>query len=97
MAILKNKKIKYYIFLILFLIGLLYLFFNDSGIVKYMKLKQQLKDLNQQISTVNKDNKRIQGEIDSLQIKIPAKIEKTAREKYGLIKKGEKTIKIKEK
>ena len=94
MAILKNKKIKYYIFFIFVLIGLLYLLFNDSGVVKYLKLKSQLKNLNEQISNVKKDNKKIEADIDSLRDKIPAKIEKTAREKYGMIRKGEKTIKI---
>ncbi len=94
MAIIKNKKIKYYIFFIFVLIGLLYLLFNDSGVVKYLKLKSQLKNLNEQISNVKKDNKKIQADIDSLREKIPAKIEKTAREKYGMIRKGEKTIKI---
>ena len=94
MAIIKNKKIKYYIFFIFVLIGLLYLLFNDSGVVKYLKLKSQLKNLNEQISNVKKDNKKIEADIDSLRDKIPAKIEKTAREKYGMIRKGEKTIKI---
>jgi len=97
MAIFKNKKIKIYIFFIIFLIGLFYLFFNDSGIIKYLKLESQVKNLNEQISNVEQDNKKIQAEIDSLQKKVPAKIEKTAREKYGMIKKGEKTIKIEEK
>ncbi len=94
MAILKNKKIKYYIFFIFILIGLIYLLFNNSGVIKYLKLKSQLKNLNGQISNVKQDNKKIKADIDSLQEKIPAKIEKTAREKYGMIKKGEKTIKI---
>ena len=97
MTVIKNKKTKYLIFFFFFIIGLAYLFFNESGIIKYLKLKNQLKDLNEQISTVDQDNKRIQAEIDSLQKKIPAKIEKTAREKYGMIRKGEKTIKIIEK
>jgi cell division protein FtsB len=97
MSVIKNKKVKYLIFFLFFIIGLAYLFFNEAGAIKYLKLKSQLKDLNEQISTVEKDNKRIQAEIDSLQKKIPAKIERTAREKYGMIRKGEKTIKIIEK
>jgi cell division protein FtsB len=97
MSVIKNKKTKYLIFFILFLIGLAYLFFNDSGVIKYLRLKNQVKDLNEQISNVNKDNKSIQAEIDSLQKKNPAKIEKVAREKYGMIRKGEKTIKVIEK
>ena len=75
----------------------MYLIFNESGVIKFLKLKEQVKLLNQQISDVDKDNKRLQSEIDSLKNKIPAKIEKIAREKYGMIRKGEITIKVIEK
>ncbi len=90
----KKGKFKYYFFAVIFLAGLAYTIFNDSGLIKYVRLKQQIKSLNEQILDVDKNNKQLQGEIDSLQKKIPAKIEKTAREKYGMIRKGEKTIKI---
>ena len=93
----KNGRLKYFIFTIFFLAGVLYIFFNDSGILKYLKLRGQIKSLNEQISDVDKDNKQLQAEIDSLQKKVPAKIEKVAREKYGMIRKGEKTIQIIEK
>ncbi len=97
MSILKNGKIKYVIFAVFFLIGLVYLFVNNSGVIKYLKLKQQVNSLNQQIDSVNVENKRIKNEIDSLQNKVPAKIEKVAREKYNMIKKGEKKIQVIEK
>ena len=93
----KSKKIKIYIFLILFLIGLAFLFFNEFGILKYQNLKNDVKTLNEQITDTQKENKALQQEIDSLQKKIPAKIEKTAREKYHMIRKGEKAIRVKEK
>jgi cell division protein FtsL len=98
----KNKlssmsNIKYIAFVVLFIAGFMYLIFNESGVIKFLKLKEQVKLLNQQISDVDKDNKRLQSEIDSLKNKIPAKIEKIAREKYGMIRKGEKTIKVIEK
>ncbi|MGA7720042.1 MAG: septum formation initiator family protein [Ignavibacteriaceae bacterium] len=98
----KNKlssmsNIKYIAFVILFIAGFMYLIFNESGVIKFLKLKEQVKLLNQQISDVDKDNKRLQSEIDSLKNKIPAKIEKIAREKYGMIRKGEITIKVIEK
>ena len=93
----KISRIKYLIFTIFFLAGVFYIFFNDSGILKYLKLRSQIKSLNEQISDVDKDNKQLQAEIDSLQKKVPAKIEKIAREKYGMIRKGEKTIQVIEK
>ena len=92
-----NGKLKYIIFAVFFIAGFVYLIFNESGVLKYLKLKQQVKSLNEQISDVDKDNKQLQSEIDSLNNKVPAKIEKTAREKYGMIRKGEQTIKIIEK
>ena len=97
MSKLKNKKTKIYIFLILFLIGLAFLFFNEFGILKYQSLKSEVKSLNEQISNTQKDNEALKKGIDSLQKKIPAKIEKTAREKYHMIRKGEKVIRVKEK
>ena len=93
----KSSKIKIYIFLILFLIGLAFLFFNEFGILKYQNLKNDVKFLNDQITNTQKDNKALQEDIDSLQKKIPAKIEKTAREKYHMIRKGEKVIRVREK
>jgi len=93
----KSKKLKIYIFLILFLIGLAFLFFNEFGILKYQGLKNEVKSLNEQITNTQKENKALEEDIDSLQKKIPAKIEKTAREKYHMIRKGEKTIQVKEK
>ena len=60
-------------------------------------LKNDVKTLNEQITDTQKENKALQQEIDSLQKKIPAKIEKTAREKYHMIRKGEKAIRVKEK
>ena len=77
--------------------GLAYLFFNESGIIKYLKLKGELNSLNEQVTTVQKDNKKMETEIDSLQKKVPAKIERIAREKYDMIRKGEKRIKVIEK
>lgn len=91
------SKIKFIVFAIVVIAGVIYLFFNESGVIKFLQLKQQVNTLNQQISDVDKQNKRLQSEIDSLKNKVPAKIEKIAREKYGMIRKGEKTYKVNEK
>ena len=97
MASARPNKILFIILGLIFLAGAVYIFFNDEGILKFLRLKNDLKNLKEQISTVDHDNKNIQAEIDSLQKKVPAKIEKIAREKYGMIRKGEKTIKMIEK
>ncbi len=97
MSKLNSKKVKFYIFLVVFIVGLTYLFFNEYGILKYVKLQSELNSLNEKISKVDEENKSLEAEIDSLKRKIPAKIEKVAREKYHMIRKGERSIEIIEK
>ena len=94
MLFLKNRKLKIYIFGLLFLIGLAVLFFNNQGVIKYLKLKKEVKEINEQINASEKENKQLEMGIDSLRKKIPAKIERTAREEYNMIREGEKTIRI---
>ena len=97
MLSLKGKKLSFYIFLLLFIIAVVFLFFNESGVFKYAKLQNDVKSLNEQIQKLQDQNKDLQAEIDSLQRKVPAKIEKVAREKYGMKRPGEKSIEVIEK
>lgn len=92
----KQRKFKFYILLIVVLAGLVFLFFNEYGVIKYLELKNQVEELNIKYSIIEEENTRLKSEIDSLQKKIPAKIEKSAREKYRMIKPGETSIEIKE-
>lgn len=92
----KGKTLKYFIFL-LFAVAIGFLFFNESGFLKYLKLKSELNELNEQLEDRKKQNNIRQTEIDSLERKIPQKIEQVAREKYGMVKRGEKVIKVEEK
>ncbi len=80
--------------MLVFIAGLIFLFFNEQGVVKYLKLKNEVSELDSQIKKVEAENKQLEGEIDSLKKKIPAKIEKTAREKYDMQREGEKVIKV---
>ncbi len=93
----KNKKFKLYLFAVVFIIGLLYLLFNEQGLIKYLQLKSEINSLNEKIAKVDTLNKNLSQEIDSLRNKVPAKIEKVAREKYDMIRKGEKSIEVIEK
>lgn len=92
-----GKKIILYLFLLIVIIGVVFLLFNEYGFLKYNRLKSQLDSLNTKIETIEKENKKIKAEIDSLERKIPAKIEKTAREKYGMKRPGEAIIDVEEK
>jgi len=95
---LKNKKNKFffYSFIAIFLFGLIYLIFNEHGLIKYMKLANEINSLNEEIATLEIENEKLQNEIDSLKKEIPAKIEKLAREQYDMIMEGEQTIEVKE-
>jgi len=92
----KRKKIFLYLIPAIFFIGILYLVFNNNGIIKYLKLQNEIDSLNTQISNLEEENEYLKNEIDSLKKEIPAKIEKLAREKYDMIKDGERTIEVKE-
>ena len=95
MKFIENKKIRFYIIVIVVVIGTLYLLFNDYGVVKYVKVKSELEDLNVRISQLEEENRKLEAEIDSLKRNVPAKIEKIAREKYDMIRPNEKKIEFK--
>jgi len=97
MLSLKGKKLSFYIFLVLFVIAVVFLFFNENGVFKYAKLQKEVHSMNEQIQKLQDQNKNLQAEIDSLQRKVPAKIEKIAREKYNMKRPGEKSIQVIEK
>lgn len=92
----KNKLLRYTFFVIV-LIGIVFLIFNESGFIKYLKLKSEVNQLNKEVKARDLENINREAEIDSLEKKNPAKIEEVAREKYGMMKKGEKVIKVEEK
>lgn len=95
MAASKNRNLKLYLFAIVFVIGVLIVLFNDQGLLKYLKLKDEVNTLKVDIENLQEENKKLEAEIDSLRQKVPAKIEKTAREKYDMIREGEKVIEVK--
>jgi cell division protein FtsB len=94
MSILKKINIKIAVVVIIFFLGTLFLLFNEFGLLKYLRLQKEVSGYKKEMQIVNEENKSLKNEVDSLERKIPAKIEKTAREKYGMIRKGEKTIEI---
>ena len=90
----KRKKIFLYVFFIIILTGIFFLFFNEHGIIKYVKLDNEVKSLNEQIGKLEEENMNLKNEIDSLKNEIPAKIEQVAREKYDMIREGERMIEV---
>lgn len=92
MKLLKSSKVKFLFVALLSVVGGVYLLFNEKGVIRYVDLKNQVDNLNEQIELLEKENKKLEGEIDSLKKKIPSIIERTAREKYDMIRPGEKKI-----
>jgi cell division protein FtsB len=82
------------IIMLIFLAGAAYITFNENGLLSYMKLKDKLTDINAKADSMDQKIRRLEEEIDSLNRKVPAKIEQTAREKYDMLRKGETKIEI---
>lgn len=97
MAGIKKKKIVFYTFLVVVIVGVIYILFNEYGLLKFFKIQNELESINLQIEELKDENMRLQNEIDSLKNKIPAKIERTAREEYDMMKENELKIDVNEK
>jgi len=83
MAKISNKLLIRILIFILICGVLAFLFFNDNGILKYLKLKKEIEKLDNEIQNTEVVLKKLQEEIDSLTTSI-IMIEKVAREKYHM-------------
>ncbi|HEX2866821.1 MAG TPA: septum formation initiator family protein [Ignavibacteriales bacterium] len=73
-----------------------FFFFYQFGILQYYKLFTEKKELIGKIEQTEEKNRLLRLEIDSLNTR-DAKIEKVAREKYHMVRRGEKVYRIEEK
>jgi len=91
------KKINFLflIYLVIFLFGIAFLVFNDFGYLKYRRMKKEVAEMQKELDKTRGMLKQLKMEIDSLKTS-GYKIEQVAREKYNVIRPGEKVIKIKE-
>ncbi|MEI7811663.1 MAG: septum formation initiator family protein [Ignavibacteria bacterium] len=85
-------------FLLIVLLGLALFFFilYKFGFVRYYRLKSETGKLKMEIQEIEMHNDNLKAEIDSLKT-MDSKIEKVAREKYNMIRKGEKVFQVVEK
>ncbi|MGK9476521.1 FtsB family cell division protein [Melioribacter sp. OK-6-Me] len=90
----KSKLINFLV-LLLFVLLLLYLLLNENGIIKYLKLRGEITELDNKIYQAEKTLYDLQKEIDSLKYSLRT-IEKVAREKYHMHKPYEQEILIEE-
>jgi cell division protein FtsL len=93
----RKRKLIFYIFVGVVLIGTLYIILNEYGAIKYMDLKNEVDSMQAELEKTKLENEQLKSEIDSLEKKIPAKMEQVAREKYNMKREGEITIEVEEK
>jgi len=92
-----KKKFVMYLFIVIIILGLVYIFFNERGLMKYYGLKSQVDSMQVELENIKLENERLKNEVDSLQKKIPAKMEQVAREKYNMKRESETLIEVEEK
>ncbi|BDQ04185.1 MAG: septum formation initiator family protein [Ignavibacterium sp.] len=91
-----DNKFRFFLLLAIVFFATMYLLFNSYGVIKYIRLKSELNELNEKIQKLEQENKNLESEIDSIKKGYPSKIEKIAREKYDMIKPNEKKIEFEE-
>jgi cell division protein DivIC len=89
--LLKNKRLV--IGIVIALPLLIVLIFGNRGVLQRVKLENQKTELEQKIKHAEEETKQLQAESKVLEGD-PATIEKVAREKYGMVREGEKVYKV---
>tara|TARA_Y100000994_G_scaffold234559_1_gene223510 strand:+ start:80 stop:400 length:321 start_codon:yes stop_codon:yes gene_type:complete len=97
----KHKKINkksyfnYYIFSVIVTFLIVILVFNDFGFLQYLKLKKEYVSLDRELQTLLFQQNTLRSEIDQLQTNQDY-IEKIAREKFMMVRPGERVYRVKE-
>ncbi len=92
----KERNLLKSIYLAFLIIAVLFLLFNDQGVIKYFKLKAEINELDEKIEQSKREIKQLTAEIDSLKHS-DKKIEKIAREKYHMKRPNEEEFLIEKK
>ena len=82
-----------FVFIILLLLILAYAVFGKKGLLQRVDLEFENRELQQKLKDEQEKTLMLQKEIDELKTS-DKKIEKVAREKYGMTKEGEEIYKI---
>lgn len=90
--ILSDSK-KTTILVVIFIVLLIFLF-NNKGLIQRFKIENEKDELIEKIEAAKNEQQNLKKEIKELESN-PEKIEKIAREKYGMIKPGEKVYRVK--
>ena len=89
----KKNKLKTYFLLIIFLSGVVFLFTIDFGVIKLINLKRERSDLQLEIEKLLTQQITIREEIKKLKYDT-SYVEKIARERFLMVKPGEKVFKV---
>jgi len=92
-----KRKYVLYFFLVIVIIGMIYILFNEHGVIKYIRLESRVDSMQVELERLKLQNEQFKNEIDSLQKQIPAKMEQVAREKYNMKRESEIKIEVEEK
>jgi len=88
-----RNRFKFFLIFLLVVAIASYFTFNQYGVLKYVELKSEQARIKSEIDKIENENNLLRRRIDSLN-SVDYAIEKVAREKYNLKRKGEKVIKI---
>ena len=89
----KKNKLKTYFLLTIFLSGAIFLFTIDFGVIKLINLKRERSDLQLEIEKLLTQQITIREEIKKLKYDT-SYVEKIARERFLMVKPGEKVFKV---
>ncbi|MBT3299597.1 MAG: septum formation initiator family protein [Candidatus Marinimicrobia bacterium] len=81
------------IFLLIAVTLLIFFVFGNHGLLQYYKLRAERKEIQHYISEIRQERESLKVEKNKLEHDLEY-IEKLAREKYRMVKKGEKIFKV---
>ena len=90
----KKKKSQYKPIIITILICLIWVFFNESGFIKWVQLSYEHNQLTHELEKIQLEQKELTTHLDQLENDIDY-IEFLAYSKYKMVKPGEKIFRIK--
>lgn len=91
--VLKNLTRKNAILLLVISLGLVYMLFDQKGLIQRLRLASEKSSLENRIELLRKQNASMRTEITKLQTS-DKEIERLAREKYFMHRNGEEVIKV---
>ena len=86
-----NKRLS--LILVLGFALLVYVLFNSQGVLQRIRLEREKKEMIEKIQRAEEEQKQLQEQSKALEGDKKA-IEKVAREKYGMVREGEKVYRV---